>query len=192
MVSILSFFTKKRPKSTTAAPPSPPRDETRRPISPTSPRKAAAPASRPPQRFKSLRQPGPSASTVRGDAARRASADLPRRSGSGGAQTKKRASILPGTDSTPPRLVVDLPFEAQSDQQLGGGLSLGLDGVGRTPTLSHDERRALDAQRYTPADLAAAWEWLGPELTERGASCAAAAVAFSPVPPTTGCGRAGG
>jgi hypothetical protein len=78
---------------------------------------------------------------------------------------------------TPPRITIDLPFEARGAGLGGSGgeadttttTSLGLDGVGRTPSFTPSERRALDSQRYTPADLRAAWDWLGPEVKERGA-----------------------
>jgi hypothetical protein len=64
----------------------------------------------------------------------------------------KRASLSPSGSSVVP----------------SHSLSLGLDTLGGTPTLSPAERRVLDAQRYAAADLRSAWESLGKEVKERG------------------------
>ncbi|BEJ01812.1 hypothetical protein CcaverHIS631_0604940 [Cutaneotrichosporon cavernicola] len=160
MVSLFSLFSsKKRPKATD-----------RRPTSPTSPK-----------RTRSVRSPSKPSGQFKADAARRASSE-----GQGLATKRLKASAATATLScttataqaqastagrsgpshVPPRINISLPFEAQADEI---DASLGLDGVGRTPVLTAAERRVLDAQRYTPADLQAVWEWLGPEFATRGA-----------------------
>ncbi|BEJ17268.1 hypothetical protein CspHIS471_0606690 [Cutaneotrichosporon sp. HIS471] len=158
MVSLFSLFSsKKRPKSID-----------RRPTSPTSPK-----------RTRSVTTPGKPSGQFKADAARRASSE-----GQGLATKRLKASAASATLScttataqastsgrsgpshVPPRINISLPFEAQADEI---DASLGLDGVGRTPVLTAAERRVLDAQRYTPADLQAVWEWLGPEFATRGA-----------------------
>ncbi|GMK57356.1 hypothetical protein CspeluHIS016_0401900 [Cutaneotrichosporon spelunceum] len=154
MVSLFSLFSsKKRPKATD-----------RRPTSPTSPKRA-----------RSVRNPA--SSQFKADATRRASSE-----GGGLAARRLKASAATATLScttaqpttvgrsgqptAPPRINISLPFEAQAHDN---DASLGLDGVGRTPVLTAAERRVLDDQRYTPADLQAVWEWLGPEFATRGA-----------------------
>lgn len=165
MVSLFSFFSsKKRPKATD-----------QRPTSPTSPK-----------RVRSVRTPSKPSSSAqfKAEAARRASSE-----GHGLASKRLKAAAAGATLScttatanassaglarspsgpAPPRINISLPFEARaSNDEINA--SLGLDGVGRTPTLSAAERRVLDAQRYTPGDLQAVWEWLGPEFSARGMS----------------------
>lgn len=164
MVSILSFFTKKRQKTGSAehadathATPS------RRAGSPTgtgSPPKSRA------ARTKSTRVP-----TTKAE--RRVSLE------GYGLRRKSAASGLPKS-TTPPRITIDLPFDfegtagassaAGSSTLVGShSLSLGLDAVGGTPTITPAERRLLDSQRYSASDLRAAWEWLGPQVQDRGA-----------------------
>lgn len=69
------------------------------------------------------------------------------------------------SSAAPPRLDIPLPFEARASELEH---SMGLEGVVKLPKLNSAERKALDAQRFTPADVKCAWEWIGPELAARG------------------------
>jgi hypothetical protein len=113
---------------------------------------------------------------------RRASLDgygLARRKAAAGATAVAMAPVT----AAPPRITIDLPFEINSSGLSASAtgkraahaslpaaytVSLGLDAVGGTPTITAAERRVLDAQRYSPADVRKAWDWLGPEVKERG------------------------
>jgi len=174
MVSILSFFTKKRPKTTAS--------ETSDPRRPSSPTPAPATISSPRTSTSTRIARTKSAARTPVTAAfkdRRASVD-----GYGLSKRKGAApTATPAVAAAPPRITIDLPFEFESEADAGvtgkraarqtlpasHSLSLGLDAVGGTPIITPAERRVLDSQRYTPADLRKAWEWLGTEVKERGA-----------------------
>ena len=85
--------------------------------------------------------------------------------GAAGGGRRKGANGIAASTVAPPQLDIPLPFEARASEVEH---DFGLEGVVKNPKLNSTERKALDAQRYTPTDLKSAWEWIGPELAARG------------------------
>ncbi|WWC88520.1 uncharacterized protein L201_003431 [Kwoniella dendrophila CBS 6074] len=164
MVSILSFFNKKKGKKVRSRSPSP----TSSPIQASAiPRPASSAGfnnGNKPNRFLSMRQKSSSSSTNQND-------HIGRR-GSGSELTRKRSKVRSPTSSKTnlteaflPKLELgfDIP---QTGDSIQGGDQLDIHGVGEKVELKGEEKGVIDSLRLSTGEVKLAWEVIGKALRE--------------------------